>query len=167
MYKIVIFNKEIFLKLMMCIILCISELAVADSERIAIGVKDFTNQSFININKYNYLKYEIPKVLKKKMSNNKKLLVLSRGKKFVKEINRIMRLSKKERSKLKPIQGAKSILSGSYMILSDKIRIDISIKETRSGLYLMSDGVDGKISNLLPLIDILSGKVNDYFKTKE
>ncbi|MCK4777638.1 MAG: hypothetical protein KAS39_04615, partial [Actinomycetia bacterium] len=125
-----------------------------------IAILDFENSS--GHSEYNYLSKGIPDILLTDMMVSEKLTFIERGR--IKEIIKEQKLSlsglidEKTSAELGKLTGAELLLTGSFIIDKDILRIDGRIISVKTGKVIYAEKTTGKLSeSIIRIVDDLAG----------
>ncbi len=142
----------------------------SQDKNITLAILDFENNCIQDREKFDPLTSGIPSMLASKLTNITKLKFVERER-----LNDVLNeLSLDQSAEIDPstaqnlgkLLGAKALILGSFMILDDKMRVDLRIVETETGLTIKAEEVTGDSDNLFDIISELSEKINDGLHIK-
>jgi len=148
------------------IIFICNNLIYSQDKKITLAVLDFENNSIIDNEKLEPLRNGIPSILISKLANIETITFVERER-----LNDILNeLSLGQNAAIDPstaqkigrLLGAQTLILGSFMNSpGDKMRVDLRIVETETGLTLRAEEVTGDSEDLFDIIADLAEKVTD------
>ncbi len=142
----------------------------SQDKNITLAILDFENNCIQDREKYDPLTSGIPSMLASKLTNITKLKFVERERlnDVLNELNldQSAEIDPSTAQNLGKLLGARALILGSFMILDDKMRVDLRIVETETGLTIKAEEVTGDSDNLFDVISELSEKINDGLHIK-
>lgn len=146
-------------------IIIISNQTYFQDKKITLAILDFENNCIQDNEKFEPLTSGIPSMLVSKMTNITTLRFVERER--LDDVLRELSLDQNAEidpstaQKLGKLLGAQELILGSFMTLDDKMRVDLRIVETETGLTIKAEEVTGDSDNLFDIISELSEKISD------
>ncbi len=151
-------------------IIIISNPVYSQDKKITLAILDFENNCLQDREKFDPLTSGIPSMLVSKMSAIPTIKFVERERlnDVLKELslNQNDEIDPSTAQKLGKLLGAQTLILGSFMTLDDKMRVDLRIVETETGLTLRADEATGDSDNLFDIIAELSEKISDGLNIK-
>jgi len=142
----------------------------SQDKNITLAILDFENNCIQDREKFDPLTSGIPSMLASKLTNITKLKFVERERlnDVLNELNldQSTEIDPSTAQNLGKLLGARALILGSFMILDDKMRVDLRIVETETGLTIKAEEVTGDSDNLFDIISELSEKINDGLHIK-
>jgi TolB-like protein len=142
----------------------------SQDKNITLAILDFENNCIQDREKFDPLTSGIPSMLASKLTNITKLKFVERERlnDVLNELNldQSTEIDPSTAQNLGKLLGARALILGSFMILDDKMRVDLRIVETETGLTIKAEEVTGDSDNLFDIISELSEKINDGLNIK-
>jgi TolB-like protein len=142
----------------------------SQDKNITLAILDFENNCIQDREKFDPLTSGIPSMLASKLTNITKLKFVERERlnDVLNELNldQSTEIDPSTAQNLGKLLGARALILGGFMILDDKMRVDLRIVETETGLTIKAEEVTGDSDNLFDIISELSEKINDGLHIK-
>jgi TolB-like protein len=142
----------------------------SQDKNITLAILDFENNCIQDREKFDPLTSGIPSMLASKLTNITKLKFVERERlnDVLNELNldQSTEIDPSTAQNLGKLLGARALILGGFMILDDKMRVDLRIVETETGLTIKAEEVTGDSDNLFDIISELSEKINDGLNIK-
>lgn len=150
-------------KLILLLLMLVSFNAKAEVKEKIIAIFDFDNNSFMDIERFDYLQRILPEMLLAQLKKIPGIRMIERVQ--LKAALEELKLGagdladKDSQLKLGKILGAQNMMFGSYMVNENQVRMDVRVAQVETSLILMSEGEVADLDNLMPTVKLISDAV--------